>query len=607
MSSDKTKLSGGSCPECDIGPFTRNHYFTGKLLVERDFNDEQRYLMDKFRHHHQRLHGEGVVCGLKVVQHDDEACRDRYLVIEPGTAVDCCGREIRINEREYVDITTFDDVKKLFENPDGEDHTLQVCIKYRECPTEEIPVIYDDCGCDETRCAPNRILESFELEIGVDEGIPVHGYPTENCCESFWSALEECPGCDEADCLVLATVVGFRPGDRMQDADLTSEADAGDAAKSLARIDNRKGRKLLPSTRKLAEVIRCLCEREPGDGGDGTPAPGIDDVEADFPECGPDGPADGSAEIVERGGERILKLTVPRGCDGEDGADGLDGAPGVDGKDGEDGVGLEKGLVRIGALSWHHRNGPDRDKRVRPAKISEMTDGNEITHYGFVIEFTGKVNSMTIDPHHVFQVLVPSYQENQQGIPLRCWCALSGDIKPVAVASRADGVITEAKVVPEQEVDAVAYILNEEHMQILEKYNYELWIKLRGDFVVDTHEDGPRAIDAEFVRGKLPTGDRPSGSDHGVQGGIFESWFVLGERHLWREKETFARKKININRATEQELSDSLSGVGKAIAGRIIKERKRKPIRNEDDLIAIDGITDKTIKDNRHLISYDRD
>ena len=30
-----------TCPDCGIGPFSRNHYFTGKLLVERDFRDEQ--------------------------------------------------------------------------------------------------------------------------------------------------------------------------------------------------------------------------------------------------------------------------------------------------------------------------------------------------------------------------------------------------------------------------------------------------------------------------------------------------------------------------------------------------------------------------------------
>ncbi len=162
-----------SCPRCGFGPFTRNNYFTGKLLTERDFTDEQRYYMEKFLHHYQRLHGWGVVCGLKVKQHENPACRDRYVCIEPGTAIDCCGHEILLLNEECVDITQLapvNEIKKEEEdNPDsGKAHTLQICIRYKECPTEKIPVLYDDCGCDETQCAPNRILESYDIDVIVD-------------------------------------------------------------------------------------------------------------------------------------------------------------------------------------------------------------------------------------------------------------------------------------------------------------------------------------------------------------------------------------------------------------------------------------------------------
>ncbi len=44
-----------SCDDCCARPLTRNHYFTGKLLVERDFTDEQWYFREKIRLHHQRL------------------------------------------------------------------------------------------------------------------------------------------------------------------------------------------------------------------------------------------------------------------------------------------------------------------------------------------------------------------------------------------------------------------------------------------------------------------------------------------------------------------------------------------------------------------------
>src|SRR5260221_1595458 len=168
MAQTNHKTSQVLCPECDIGPFTRNHYFTGKLLVEADFTDEQYYHMEKMRHHEQRLHGWGVVCGLKVKQHDNPACRDRFVCIEPGTAIDCCGHEIVVREQECLDVTQLDAIKTLKKKNDTDPHTLQVCIRYHECPIEEIPVLYDDCGCDDTQCAPNRILESYDLDILVD-------------------------------------------------------------------------------------------------------------------------------------------------------------------------------------------------------------------------------------------------------------------------------------------------------------------------------------------------------------------------------------------------------------------------------------------------------
>jgi DNA uptake protein ComE-like DNA-binding protein len=168
MSDMKSKNCQAPCVECDIEPFTRNYYFTGKLLVERDFKQEQEYYVDKFRHHDQTLHGWGVVCGLKVQAHQNPQCRNRFVCIEPGTAIDCCGHEILVHDEDCIDITQLPAIKGLAAKQDAASHTLQVCIRYRECPTEQIPVLYDDCGCNETQCAPNRILESYDIDVIVD-------------------------------------------------------------------------------------------------------------------------------------------------------------------------------------------------------------------------------------------------------------------------------------------------------------------------------------------------------------------------------------------------------------------------------------------------------
>src|SRR6476659_6500226 len=156
---DTDRPCDSTCTDCDIGPFTRNHYFTGKLLVARDFTDEQRFYVDKMRHHDQTLHGWGVVCGLAVTPHENPACRDRFVCIEPGVAIDCCGHEIVVRERECIDVTQLKSFQPLQDGGSQATHRLQICISYRECPTEDIPVLYDDCGCDDTKCAPNRILE----------------------------------------------------------------------------------------------------------------------------------------------------------------------------------------------------------------------------------------------------------------------------------------------------------------------------------------------------------------------------------------------------------------------------------------------------------------
>jgi len=172
MPAMKETTATTACPECEIGSFTRNHYFTGKLLVERDFRQEQDYYVDKLRLHEQRLHGWGVVCGLKVTQHENPACRDRFVCIQPGLAIDCCGHDIYVPEMDGIDLTQLDAIKALVKAKDQKPHILQICICYKECPTEPIPVLYDDCGCDDTQCAPNRILESYEVDVMVDPPKP---------------------------------------------------------------------------------------------------------------------------------------------------------------------------------------------------------------------------------------------------------------------------------------------------------------------------------------------------------------------------------------------------------------------------------------------------
>lgn len=168
MTCTHSKNEYGACPVCQFEPFVRNHYFDGKFMVARDFTDETTYHSEKLRHHNARLHGWGVICGLQVGAHPSDSCQDRFLTLTPGAAIDCCGHDILVADEDTIEIKSR--LKELYEK-DRENlklHTLQVCVKFRECGTEEVPVLYDECGCDETKCDHNRILESYEIDVVAD-------------------------------------------------------------------------------------------------------------------------------------------------------------------------------------------------------------------------------------------------------------------------------------------------------------------------------------------------------------------------------------------------------------------------------------------------------
>jgi DNA-binding beta-propeller fold protein YncE len=831
-----SQYSTQECPDCTaIEPFKRNNYFTGKLLVERDFTDEQRYYVDKLRLHHQQLHGHGVVCGLKVKPHDNPACRDRMICIEPGTAIDCCGHGMLVLEPECFEFTALESFQATIKPEDKQAHTLQICLHYQECPNELIPVLFDDCGCDDTQCAPNRILESYTLDLIVDppptaeavhtpklawsstaspahasrialhaashrlyaitadnqqtvyqldtdtmtvvgsRNLPAKGlelavsndgnrlyviteatgglsadprqllvldtannmsnppistsdlansgdseiflavapppgnrlvallgktgealvWPTtlntdnpapapssldlgepdlrglvigsdgkyacttdsvnnslpvldisatplalgaaitvlpagalpsqlavvrstaadmlavvsqtaqqlhlvaptpaalvnrvplrhapldlavspggrwayvleddgvesyiqlmdlqrlqqklplqpsppfkvgrgsrqivvapggkrlyvpfvgdpavdarggvavievteQDCEEILWRHLDGCPTCDTGDCVILATIENYHYGDRVE-AQTDPPADpAADAAAYVARIDNRAGRRLLPSVQTLAELIECLMAEGPGGAGQQGPP-------------GPQGPA-GSA-----------------GSQGPKGENGAPGAPG------QPGPGLEEGLTQIIALSWEH-NQPNQASKA----ILVLEDYDDDTYpQGIVIGFSRNVFvddsnapgavASGIDSRHIFRVLVENTGEAEQRFGMVCRCPVKGRIVPVEFTLDGRGRINSATKVAGPKAPGAAFVFDPQTARPLFEHIDklpvpELEVELHTDFVTD--ERG-RAVDGEFICGRLPTGDRAKDSAFGVQGGLFRSWFTF--------------------------------------------------------------------------------
>jgi hypothetical protein len=105
-----------------------------------------------------------------------------------------------------------------------------------------------------------------------------------------------------------------------------------------------------------------------------------------------------------------------------------------------------------------------------------------------------------------------------------------------------------------------------------------------------------RAIDAEFVRAQLPTGDRPATSPFGIQGGLFESWFGLALRA--------DNPPVFLNSDTPEILTH-LPGIGEALARRIVARRAERRFRNVDELLEISGISANLLNSIRDRIVID--
>jgi hypothetical protein len=184
---------GGDCA-CGVEPLAHPKYSFGMLLEARHLALEHRYGAMRMNAHDVRLHGFGTVCGLAVVRHPSKECVNEYVILEPGIALDCCGREIVVPEKLFVPLragatsgwcgapcgtsqaalppssatasgsstsNTSDATKRT---------TLYVSLRYRECDTDPIPTYVRSCGCcggdcEHGDCVPSVTREGYEIVV----------------------------------------------------------------------------------------------------------------------------------------------------------------------------------------------------------------------------------------------------------------------------------------------------------------------------------------------------------------------------------------------------------------------------------------------------------
>jgi DNA uptake protein ComE-like DNA-binding protein len=183
-------------------------------------------------------------------------------------------------------------------------------------------------------------------------------------------------------------------------------------------------------------------------------------------------------------------------------------------------------------LSWIH------GEQSKLLDIKPQPPPGEPARTGVVIAFSGDVNVAKINAlPQLLELLTTVPSAITEGF--NCRCPVRGTVVPVVANTIVDDVITEATLfaAPPLYTRALAFLVPATTRigTLIRTYRLptveegrepELWVRFRGDFAVDK---SGRAVDAEFVRAKLPTGDRPAPpspeSAFGVQGGLFESWF----------------------------------------------------------------------------------
>jgi len=239
------------CGICKIPHFERNSYFHGKMLSARDLAAEQRYFNEKRWLINRTILGWGIVCGLEVCL--ENGC----LVVRPGLALDCCGHELLVCDRQAFHANKIAEHLGVKNGQPYEAIPWALCLEYQECKSEPVKSPSSCNSCDEEKEADrqyNRIRDHYKLTIRRrddacpkdhdDFCCPYEGVGREN---SIYKALvhrsRECSKCEECECVLLAT------------GSLDSD---GQEFKLQLAEDYWKYRPIVYTNPSLANLIRCL-------------------------------------------------------------------------------------------------------------------------------------------------------------------------------------------------------------------------------------------------------------------------------------------------------------------------------------------------------------
>lgn len=252
----------------------RNRYFYGMLLEAQDMSVEQAFHLGNVRRHLAEMHGHGTVCGLRV----DEAEGCEAVVLRPGVAADCLGREIRVEREVRVDLHEAVEyalrlreehlgpaeepgkLKRAQERCGPESVEVYLSLCYEEAAERLVQSLASPEAACSPVCEPSRVRHGFRVAISVE--------PPEPCARKLDGFIDELFECERERLSTL--LCSWITGDGWASA-LDPCADAHGCV-GLARvrvvpggsvvdIDNCAIRPLVLSTAMLSELVQYALHR----------------------------------------------------------------------------------------------------------------------------------------------------------------------------------------------------------------------------------------------------------------------------------------------------------------------------------------------------------
>lgn len=153
-----------------LSPDLRVFYQYGMVLGLDDFLQEQTHNLGLDYHHERALHGYGTVYGLHVTTTTPaDAPGDVTVTVEPGMAVDQCGREATVPTAQCARLAAWlaAQGQATVEAHLGSSAELVVYVvaAYAECPDNLVPLPGQPCSTSSQVQVPSRLRDAWDIEL----------------------------------------------------------------------------------------------------------------------------------------------------------------------------------------------------------------------------------------------------------------------------------------------------------------------------------------------------------------------------------------------------------------------------------------------------------